>query len=132
MTSTTVLGIITKITAVTTTMTTVTTTVTAAVISSLNILDDITVSSSFDKAATVAIICLLIGMIIVATLVGNSLVIMAVLLVRKLKIQPANYLFVSMAVADFCVGLFVMPIALIDLLTDRWILGGVVRAFYFS
>nr|CRZ23832.1 BMA-SER-7 [Brugia malayi] len=132
MTSTTVLGIITKITAVTTTMTTVTTTVTAAVISSLNILDDITVSSSFDKAATVAIICLLIGMIIVATLVGNSLVIMAVLLVRKLKIQPANYLFVSMAVADFCVGLFVMPIALIDLLTDRWILGGVVCRFWTS
>uniref|UniRef100_A0A1I8EJP0 G_PROTEIN_RECEP_F1_2 domain-containing protein n=1 Tax=Wuchereria bancrofti TaxID=6293 RepID=A0A1I8EJP0_WUCBA len=71
-------------------------------------------------------------MIIVATLVGNLLVIMAVLLVRKLKIQPANYLFVSMAFADFCVGLFVMPIALIDLLTDRWILGGVVCRFWTS
>ncbi|EJW85348.1 hypothetical protein WUBG_03741 [Wuchereria bancrofti] len=113
-------------------MTTVTTTVTAALISSLNILDDITVSSSFNKTATVAIVCLLIGMIIVATLVGNLLVIMAVLLVRKLKIQPANYLFVSMAFADFCVGLFVMPIALIDLLTDRWILGGVVCRFWTS
>ncbi|EFO12604.2 hypothetical protein LOAG_15929 [Loa loa] len=129
MTSATVLDIATKITVATTTMTTVTTTVTAAVISSLKSLDGITVSNSFDKVATVAIICLLIGVMIVATLVGNSLVIMAVLLVRKLKIQPANYLFVSLAVADFCVGLLVMPIALIDLLTDRWILGGAVKAF---
>lgn len=125
----TMLDIITKITAATTTMTTVTTTVTAAVISSLNGLDDTTISNSFDKSATIAIICLLIGVMIVATLVGNSLVIMAVLLVRKLKIQPANYLLVSLAVADFCVGLLVMPIALIDLLTDRWILGGLVRDF---
>lgn len=129
MISATCFDITAKITAATTTMTTVTTLVTAAVISNLNNLDDITVSSLFDKAATIAIICLLIGMMIVATLVGNSLVIMAVLLVRKLKTQPANYLFVSLAVADFCVGLLVMPIALIDLLTDRWILGEMVRAF---
>ncbi|KAL3982531.1 7 transmembrane receptor (rhodopsin family) protein [Acanthocheilonema viteae] len=114
-------------------MTAVTTTVTTAIISNLSSFDDIiTVSNSFDKAATVAIICLLIGLMIVATLVGNSLVIMAVLLVRKLKIQPANYLFVSLAVADFCVGLLVMPIALIDLLTDHWILGGVVCRFWTS
>uniref|UniRef100_A0A0R3RSZ3 G_PROTEIN_RECEP_F1_2 domain-containing protein n=1 Tax=Elaeophora elaphi TaxID=1147741 RepID=A0A0R3RSZ3_9BILA len=132
MASTIVLDIPIKITAARTTMTTVTTTVTAEVINSLNSVDDITVSSSFDKAATVAIICLLIGAMIVATLVGNSLLIMAVLLVRKLKIQPANYLFVSLAVADFCVGLLVMPIALIDLLTDRWILGGVVCRFWTS
>lgn len=129
MTSVTMLNVTTKITTTTTTATTVMTTVTAAVISSANNLDNITASNSFNKAATVAIICLLIGAMIVATLVGNSLIIMAVLLVRKLKIQPANYLFVSLAIADFCVGLLVMPIALIDLLTDRWILGGVVRIF---
>ncbi|VDK82443.1 unnamed protein product [Litomosoides sigmodontis] len=113
-------------------MTTVTAAAAAAVISGANSLDNATASNSFDRAATVAIICLLIGAMIVATLVGNSLVIMAVLSVRKLKMQPANYLFVSLAVADFCVGLLVMPIALIDLLTDRWILGGVACRFWTS
>uniref|UniRef100_A0A915PPK7 G-protein coupled receptors family 1 profile domain-containing protein n=1 Tax=Setaria digitata TaxID=48799 RepID=A0A915PPK7_9BILA len=132
ITSFTTFDIATKMTAATTTMTTITTTVTTAVVSSFNNLDEITVSSSLDRAATTTIICLLIGVMIAATLVGNSLVIMAVLLVRKLKIQPANYLLVSLAVADFCVGLLVMPIALIDLLTDRWILGGMVCRFWTS
>lgn len=75
---------------------------------------------------TVAILCILTGAMIVATLVGNSLVILAVLLVRKLKTHPANYLLVSLAVADFCVGLLVMPTALVDLLTEEWILGEAV------
>uniref|UniRef100_A0A8R1TST6 G_PROTEIN_RECEP_F1_2 domain-containing protein n=1 Tax=Onchocerca volvulus TaxID=6282 RepID=A0A8R1TST6_ONCVO len=130
MTTSIVHNVTTKMTATTTA---ITTTITAAVISSVNSFDGTTtVSNSFDEAVTVAIICLLIGLMIGATLVGNSLVIMAVLFVRKLKIQPANYLFVSLAVADFCVGLLVMPIALIDLLTDRWILGGVVCRFWTS
>lgn len=132
MTSSVVADVTTETAAATKTMTTVTTTVTTAVISNLNSSGDTTVPDSFDKAATTAIICLLIGSIIIAILVGNSLVIMAVLLVRKLKIQPGNYLFVSLAIADFCVGLLVMPIALIDLLNDRWILGGMVRSFHFN
>ncbi|VDK30917.1 unnamed protein product [Gongylonema pulchrum] len=85
--------------------------------------------NELSEVATAAVLCLLVGMMIVATLVGNSLVILAVLLVRSLKTQPANYLLVSLAVADFCVGLLVMPIALIDLLTDRWVLGNSVGVF---
>ncbi|VDM41311.1 unnamed protein product [Toxocara canis] len=68
------------------------------------------------------LICLAISLMILATLIGNALIMLAVLLVRKLK-QPANFLLVSLAFADFCVGLVVMPLALVDLLTDRWILG---------
>lgn len=110
-----------------------------AVISSVNSTDRIfeveegrSKMEAFNQAATLAIVCILFGAMIAATLVGNSLVIMAVLLVRKLKIQPANYLLVSLAVADFCVGLVVMPIALIDLLTDHWVLGESVRTFKFG
>uniref|UniRef100_A0A914RR12 G-protein coupled receptors family 1 profile domain-containing protein n=1 Tax=Parascaris equorum TaxID=6256 RepID=A0A914RR12_PAREQ len=46
---------------------------------------------------------------------------LAVLLVRKLK-QPANFLLVSLAFADFCVGLVVMPLALVDLIAEHWVL----------
>lgn len=51
------------------------------------------------------------------------MVCLAVILVRKLQAQPANLLLVSLAVADFSVGLFVMPIAFVTIVEDRWILG---------
>lgn len=77
------------------------------------------------------LICVVTGAVILATLVGNALVILAVLLVRKLK-QPPNFLLVSLAVADFCVGLIVMPIALIKSLTDKWIMGEVICRLWTS
>jgi hypothetical protein len=60
---------------------------------------------------------------IVCTLIGNLMLCLAVYLVRKLKQQPANLLLVSLAVADFCVGLLVMPIALVTIFEDEWVLG---------
>lgn len=47
------------------------------------------------------LLCLLVTVLILATLIGNSMVCLAVVLVRKLKQQPANLLIVSLAVADF-------------------------------
>ncbi|KAK6034004.1 7 transmembrane receptor [Cooperia oncophora] len=61
-------------------------------------------------------------LMIVVTIVGNGLVFLAVVLVRKLK-QPANFLIISLAIADFFVGLLVMPLAFIDLLFTEWPLG---------
>ncbi|PAV76698.1 hypothetical protein WR25_22217 [Diploscapter pachys] len=69
------------------------------------------------------ILAVVVLLTIVTTVVGNALVCLAVLLVRKLK-QPPNYLIVSLALADLFVGLVVMPLALADLLFDRWPLGG--------
>ncbi|KAJ1352139.1 hypothetical protein KIN20_008339 [Parelaphostrongylus tenuis] len=66
---------------------------------------------------TLLVIVVLI--VIIVTIVGNALVCLAVLLVRKLK-QPANFLIVSLAIADFFVGLLVMPLALVDLLFAEW------------
>uniref|UniRef100_A0A0N4ZAD4 G_PROTEIN_RECEP_F1_2 domain-containing protein n=1 Tax=Parastrongyloides trichosuri TaxID=131310 RepID=A0A0N4ZAD4_PARTI len=69
-----------------------------------------------------AIICIVVSIIIVVTLIGNLMVCLAVFMVRKLK-QPPNFLLVNLAVADFSVGLFVMPIAFLSLFEDGWILG---------
>uniref|UniRef100_A0A914VVI1 G-protein coupled receptors family 1 profile domain-containing protein n=1 Tax=Plectus sambesii TaxID=2011161 RepID=A0A914VVI1_9BILA len=71
------------------------------------------------------LLAVVVSVMIAGTLIGNVLVCLAVLLVRKLR-QPANYLLVSLAVADFCVGLFVMPVALVHLLTESWRLGDLV------
>lgn len=70
------------------------------------------------------VICILVVLMIVCTLIGNAMVCLAVFLVRKLKQQPANLLLVSLAAADFCVALFVMPIALVKLIHGDWLLGG--------
>jgi len=102
-------------------------------------------SSLFRTHPVLAVLlCLLVTVLILATLIGNSMVCLAVVLVRKLKHQPANLLIVSLAVAAFrfqpllldsvldaklplclifSVGLLVMPIALIDVLEDKWLLG---------
>ncbi|XP_035503399.2 5-hydroxytryptamine receptor 2B isoform X1 [Scophthalmus maximus] len=55
---------------------------------------------------------LLIVMVIIPTIGGNILVILAVSLERKLQ-NATNYFLMSLAVADLLVGLLVMPIALV-------------------
>ncbi|XP_077440263.1 5-hydroxytryptamine receptor 2B [Vanacampus margaritifer] len=58
---------------------------------------------------------LLIVMVIIPTIGGNILVILAVSLERKLQ-NATNYFLMSLAVADLLVGLLVMPIALATVL----------------
>nr|XP_040040231.1 5-hydroxytryptamine receptor 2B [Gasterosteus aculeatus aculeatus] len=60
---------------------------------------------------------LLIVMVIVPTIGGNILVILAVSLEKKLQ-NATNYFLMSLAVADLLVGLLVMPIALVTVLYD--------------
>ncbi|XP_032428172.1 5-hydroxytryptamine receptor 2B [Xiphophorus hellerii] len=63
---------------------------------------------------------LLIVMVIIPTIGGNILVILAVSLERKLQ-NATNYFLMSLAVADLLVGLLVMPIALVTILyNSRW------------
>ncbi|XP_010734924.2 5-hydroxytryptamine receptor 2B [Larimichthys crocea] len=67
---------------------------------------------------------LLIVMVIIPTIGGNILVILAVSLERKLQ-NATNYFLMSLAVADLLVGLLVMPIALITVLfNSEWPLPG--------
>lgn len=62
---------------------------------------------------------LLIVMVIIPTIGGNILVILAVSLERKLQ-NATNYFLMSLAVADLLVGLLVMPIALVTILYSKF------------
>lgn len=68
------------------------------------------------------ITCLLLGLIILATVVGNIFVIAAVVLERNLH-SVANYLIASLAVADLMVAALVMPLAAVNEVSTRWFLG---------
>ncbi len=65
---------------------------------------------------------LLIVMVIIPTIGGNILVILAVSLERKLQ-NATNYFLMSLAVADLLVGLLVMPIALVTVLYSKFYTG---------
>ncbi|XP_029789462.1 5-hydroxytryptamine receptor 2B [Suricata suricatta] len=60
---------------------------------------------------------LLTLMVILPTIGGNILVILAVSLEKKLQ-NATNYFLMSLAVADLLVGLFVMPIALLTIMFE--------------
>ncbi|XP_066477817.1 5-hydroxytryptamine receptor 2B [Tiliqua scincoides] len=60
---------------------------------------------------------LLVLMVIIPTIGGNILVILAVSLEKKLQ-YATNYFLMSLAVADLLVGLFVMPIALLTIMFE--------------
>lgn len=62
---------------------------------------------------------LLIVIVIVPTIGGNILVILAVSLEKKLQ-NATNYFLMSLAVADLLVGLLVMPIALVTVLYSKF------------
>ena len=70
----------------------------------------------------IIIISLLFAIIIIGTLLGNTLVCMAVSIVKKLR-SPSNLLIVSLAVADMLVALLVMPFAALLEIRGRWDLG---------
>ncbi|KAI5616360.1 5-hydroxytryptamine receptor 2A [Silurus asotus] len=58
---------------------------------------------------------LLIMLIVVVTITGNILVIMAVTLERKLQ-NATNYFLMSLAIADMLLGILVMPISMVTIL----------------
>ncbi|XP_063067981.1 5-hydroxytryptamine receptor 1F [Engraulis encrasicolus] len=53
----------------------------------------------------------------------NSLVITAILVTRKLR-SPANYLICSLALTDLLVAALVMPVSIVYISEERWLLGG--------
>jgi len=63
-----------------------------------------------------------LGVIILATVVGNVFVIAAIILERNLR-NVANYLIASLAVADLLVAALVMPLAAVNEVSSRWFLG---------
>lgn len=72
---------------------------------------------------------LILGFIILGTFVGNILVCLSVIKVRKLR-HPSNYLLISLAISDLCVAVFVMPFGLYQSINDKWQLGVVLCNVY--
>ncbi|UJR35776.1 hypothetical protein I4U23_028524 [Adineta vaga] len=61
--------------------------------------------------------------LILATVGGNTLVLLALYLDKRLH-SPSFYLIANMAVADLLLGLFVLPLSsVLELLNERWIFG---------
>lgn len=74
-------------------------------------------------------IALLLGLIILITFVGNVLVCLSVIKVRKLR-HPSNYLLISLAISDLCVACVVMPFGLYASINDKWQLGRLLCNVY--
>ena len=64
----------------------------------------------------------ILGTVILLAVVGNVFVMAAVILERNLR-TVANYLVVSLAVADLMVATLVMPLAAVNEVSQRWFLG---------
>lgn len=71
------------------------------------------------------VIAIILGILIIGTLIGNSLVCMSVAIVKRLQ-SPSNLLIVSLAVADLCVGIMVMPMGAVLTIYGSWIMGNIV------
>uniref|UniRef100_A0A0A9WDL6 5-hydroxytryptamine receptor n=3 Tax=Lygus hesperus TaxID=30085 RepID=A0A0A9WDL6_LYGHE len=71
---------------------------------------------------SMVILAVILGLIILATVIGNVFVIAAILLERHLQ-NVANYLILSLAVADLLVACLVMPLSAVYEVSNQWTLG---------
>uniref|UniRef100_W5MH86 Histamine receptor H4 n=2 Tax=Lepisosteus oculatus TaxID=7918 RepID=W5MH86_LEPOC len=68
------------------------------------------------------ILAVLMVTLVVVTVLGNALVILAFIVDKSLRNQ-SNYFFLNLAISDFLVGAFCIPIYIPYILTGRWMLG---------
>lgn len=80
--------------------------------------------SSYTIAETL-LIALFAGFLSLVTIVGNVLVMISFRLDKQLQ-TISNYFLLSLALADFLIGLISMPLYTLYLLLDRWPLGPAV------
>ncbi|XP_054288725.1 5-hydroxytryptamine receptor-like [Macrosteles quadrilineatus] len=73
-------------------------------------------------AIFMGIMSVVLGILILVTVIGNVFVIAAILLERNLQ-NVANYLVMSLAVADLMVACLVMPLGAVYEISRGWILG---------
>ncbi|KAJ8278071.1 hypothetical protein GJAV_G00083500 [Gymnothorax javanicus] len=85
-------------------------------------------SSEISGTATVfsgfvmVILAVLMVTLVVVIVVGNALVIFAFIVDKSLRNQ-SNYFFLNLAISDFLVGAFCIPVYIPYILTGRWMLG---------
>jgi len=83
--------------------------------------DSTSVSEELDLIIVI-LTSLILGLMILTTVVGNVFVMAAILLDRHLQ-SVANYLILSLAVADLLVAILVMPLGAVYEISRKWILG---------
>ncbi|CDQ91782.1 unnamed protein product [Oncorhynchus mykiss] len=88
-------------------------------------------SESPYSSATIASLAALVSFLILFTVVGNVLVVIAVLTSRAMK-APQNLFLVSLATADILVATLVMPFSLANELMGYWYFGRVWCGIYLA
>ncbi|NXP73131.1 HRH3 protein, partial [Ramphastos sulfuratus] len=73
-------------------------------------------------ADTAALLAALMGLLVLATVLGNALVILAFVVDRSLRTQ-GHFFFLNLAIADLLVGCFCIPLYIPYVLTGEWRLG---------
>ncbi|NXE64500.1 HRH3 protein, partial [Calcarius ornatus] len=68
------------------------------------------------------LLAFLMVLLCLVTILGNMLVILAFIMDRNLR-HRSNYFFLNLAVSDFAVGVFCMPLYIPYSLTGKWCLG---------
>ncbi|KRZ14777.1 5-hydroxytryptamine receptor [Trichinella zimbabwensis] len=81
------------------------------------------------RPVTTGLVALILAVIVATTVVGNALVIVAIITERSLQ-RVQYYLILSLAVADELVGTVVSPLAFYYDLTNRWTLGLLMCDFW--
>ncbi|XP_067129157.1 5-hydroxytryptamine receptor-like [Centruroides vittatus] len=71
---------------------------------------------------TTIVISIILGLLILATIIGNIFVISAVLIDKNLR-TVRNYLVLSLATADLMVACLVMPLSAVNEVNQEWTLG---------
>ncbi|XP_065289986.1 5-hydroxytryptamine receptor-like [Dermacentor albipictus] len=74
------------------------------------------------RLVVVVLVSCILGLIIIATVVGNVFVIAAIFMERNLR-SVGNYLVLSLGVADLMVACLVMPLAAVAEVSREWVLG---------
>uniref|UniRef100_A0A8C0G4S6 G-protein coupled receptors family 1 profile domain-containing protein n=1 Tax=Chelonoidis abingdonii TaxID=106734 RepID=A0A8C0G4S6_CHEAB len=74
------------------------------------------------SAGLSVLLAALMGLLVVATVLGNALVILAFVVDRSLRTQ-GNFFFLNLALADLLVGGFCIPLYIPYVLTGEWKLG---------
>lgn len=77
------------------------------------------------------VVGVILGHVIFFTILGNSLVVSAVVCFRRLR-SVTNYFVVSLAIADLTVAVFVMPYSLLFEIYGEWRFGWVFCYFWIS
>ncbi|GFO38024.1 5-hydroxytryptamine receptor 1a [Plakobranchus ocellatus] len=80
---------------------------------------------------TMILICILLGGMILAIILGNIFVITAILVEKTLQ-GVSNYLILSLAMTDLLVAVLVMPLSLINEISTNWFLGTVLCDMWIS